>query len=174
MYCMISHGIQAAPDGSEPSFLPWQRPGPSFLMEKLLECCGWWLYSVLLCYSTRSNWIKRFTLMLQELMWVDVILASLSLMCTDKRTNCTLLGSVDCDSFYKWIPLNRWPVAISSEVLHFIYWASLSRSLPLSVMCVHPILRCLLAVRELVVKVRQKPSFVVWLLKKRVSFAVNL
>ncbi|KAM4726128.1 RNA-binding protein Musashi homolog 2 isoform 10-T11 [Anableps anableps] len=24
-------------------------------------------------------------------------------------------GPVDCDSFYKWIPLNRWPVAISSE-----------------------------------------------------------
>ncbi|KAM4546103.1 RNA-binding protein Musashi homolog 2b isoform 12-T13 [Odontesthes bonariensis] len=26
-----------------------------------------------------------------------------------------LQGPVDCDSFYKWIPLNRWPVAISSE-----------------------------------------------------------
>lgn len=44
-------------------------------------------------------------------------------MHTDKRTNCTLLGPVDCDSFYKWIPLNRWPGAISSEVFHFIYCA---------------------------------------------------
>lgn len=30
-------------------------------------------------------------------------------MHTDNSTNCTLLGPVDCDSFYKWIPLNRWP-----------------------------------------------------------------
>jgi len=39
-------------------------------------------------------------------------------MHTDTITNCTLLGSFDCDSFYKWIPLkpNRWLVAISFEV----------------------------------------------------------
>ena len=30
-------------------------------------------------------------------------------MHTDSSTNCTLLGPVDCDSFYKWIPLSRWP-----------------------------------------------------------------
>lgn len=30
-------------------------------------------------------------------------------MHTDGSTNCALLGPVDCDSFYKWIPLSRWP-----------------------------------------------------------------
>lgn len=40
-------------------------------------------------------------------------------MHTDTGTNCTLLGAVDCNRFYKWIPLkpNRWLVAISFEVL---------------------------------------------------------
>lgn len=48
----------------------------------------------------------------------DMILTfSLSEMHTDNSTNFTLLGPVDCDSFYKRIPLNRWLVAISSEVL---------------------------------------------------------
>lgn len=41
---------------------------------------------------------------------VDMILTSSLLeMHTDNSTNCTLLGPVDCDSFYKWIPLSRWP-----------------------------------------------------------------
>lgn len=66
--------------------------------------------------------------------WYDYSLFSPFEMHTDKSTNCTLLGPVDCDSFYKWIPLNRWPVAISSEVLHFIYCAFLS-SLSLFNMC---------------------------------------
>lgn len=60
--------------------------------------------------------------------WYDTHFSLLE-MHTDNSTNCTLLGPVDCDSFYKWIPLNRWPVAISSEVLHFIYCAFLSVSL---------------------------------------------
>lgn len=61
---------------------------------------------------------------------IEMILTfSLLEMHTDKSTNCTLLGPVDCDSFYKWIPLNRWPVAISSEVLHFIYCAFPFKSL---------------------------------------------
>lgn len=54
---------------------------------------------------------------------------------TDKSTNCTLLGPVDCDSFYKWIPLNRWPVAISSEVLHFTYCISILIHVHLVVLC---------------------------------------
>lgn len=64
---------------------------------------------------------------------------SLLEMHTDISTNCTLLGPVDCDSFYKWIPLNRWPVAISSEVLHFIYCAI---SISLSLIYVHHIIHC--------------------------------
>lgn len=50
--------------------------------------------------------------MKQKFTWktVDMILTFLFLeMHTDNSTNCTLLGPVDCDSFYKWIPLNRWP-----------------------------------------------------------------
>lgn len=50
-------------------------------------------------------------------------------MHTDKGTNCILLGPVDCDSFYKWIPLNRWLVAISLEVLYSIY--IVQQSLPI-------------------------------------------
>lgn len=40
--------------------------------------------------------------------WYDTHFSLLE-MHTDNSTNCTLLGPVDCDSFYKWIPLNRWP-----------------------------------------------------------------
>lgn len=75
--------------------------------------------------------ITTFTFMLavkKKRSWYDTHF-SLFEMHTDKSTNCTLLGPVDCDSFYKWIPLNRWPVAISSEVLHFIYCAFLSVSI---------------------------------------------
>lgn len=41
----------------------------------------------------------------------------------DTSTNCTLLGPLDCNRFYKWIPLkpNRWLVAISFEVLCHLY-----------------------------------------------------
>lgn len=55
-------------------------------------------------------------------------------MHTDNSTNCTLLGPLDCDSFYKWIPLNRWPachlirgIAILFTVLffNFFYQSSL-------------------------------------------------
>lgn len=56
--------------------------------------------------ETWSKWMK------EKFTWktVDVILTFLFLeMHTDNSTNCTLLGPVDCDSFYKWIPLNRWP-----------------------------------------------------------------
>lgn len=35
----------------------------------------------------------------------------------------SLLGSVDCYSFYKWIPLSRWSVANSEVLVHFIYSA---------------------------------------------------
>ncbi len=52
-----------------------------------------------------------------DLRVIDILSFSLR-MHTDTITNCTLLGSFDCDSFYKWIPLkpNRWLVAISFEV----------------------------------------------------------
>lgn len=40
---------------------------------------------------------------------VDVMWLLSPWMHTDGSTNCTLLGPVDCDSFYKWIPLSRWP-----------------------------------------------------------------
>ncbi len=81
-------------------------------------------------------------------------------MHTDISTNCTLLGPVDCDSFYKWIPLNRWPVAISSEVLHFIYCAI---SISLSLIYVHHIIHCLFTafrMTELVVKCERDGRFV--------------
>lgn len=40
---------------------------------------------------------------------IDVMWLLSPWMHTDGSTNCTLLGPVDCDSFYKWIPLSRWP-----------------------------------------------------------------
>lgn len=67
--------------------------------------------------------------------WYDPHFFSLLEFHTDKSTNCTLLGPVDCDSFYKWIPLNRWPVAISSEVLHFTYCISILIHVHLVVLC---------------------------------------
>lgn len=84
-------------------------------------------------------------------------------MHTDTSTNCTLLGPVDCNSFYKWIPLNRWPVAISSEVLHFIYCAFLSVSVSPSFSYVHHIIHCVftsLNMKELVVKCECDRGFV--------------
>lgn len=40
---------------------------------------------------------------------VDVMWLLSPWLPTDASTNCTLLGPLDCDSFYKWIPLSRWP-----------------------------------------------------------------
>ena len=67
----------------------------------------------------------------------DMILTfSLLEMHTDNSTNCTLLGPVDCDSFYKWIPLNRWPGCHLIRGIAFYL-------LCISLLYVHHILHCL-------------------------------
>lgn len=55
------------------------------------------------------------------------VLSSFAVL-TDTHTNCLLSGPLDCNGFYKRIPLkpNRWSVAISVEVLCFIYIAQWS------------------------------------------------
>lgn len=64
---------------------------------------------------------REYPFMLAEQNGYNVLTLFFPEMHTDKGTDCTLLGPVDCDSFYKWIPLNRWLVAISLEVLYSIY-----------------------------------------------------
>lgn len=73
--------------------------------------------------------------------WYDTHFSLLE-MHTDNSTNCTLLGPVDCDSFYKWIPLNRWP---GCHLIRGIAFYLLCISISLSPLCVHHIIRCLFA-----------------------------
>lgn len=50
---------------------------------------------------------REYPFMLAEQNGYNVLTLFFPEMHTDKGTDCTLLGPVDCDSFYKWIPLNR-------------------------------------------------------------------
>lgn len=124
---------------------------PITLIDRVLECvimlyhsvisplqqytvyvCNTYDNTVLLCYWTWSNWMRKCT---ANNIWYDTHFSLLE-MHTDNSTNCTLLGPVDCDSFYKWIPLNRWPGCHLIRGIAFYL-------LCISLLYVHHIMHCL-------------------------------